>query len=395
MVESISLSDARKLVLHSQKALSGQDFGRGINGTLNAICHLGYIQIDTISVVARAHHHVLWSRVPTYQPGYLDQLQKERKVFEYWSHAAAYLPMDDYRYSLPRMRGIAEGEKHWFDKDHQLTTQVMERIKTEGPLQAKDFEHKRENSGPWWDWKPAKKALEQLFMEGELMVTYRKGFQKVYDLAERVLPASVNTQLPTPEEQARYLIKTFLKAQGLGNATEINYQRKGLPEVRRVLKQMHEAKEVMELQVNGETYYSLPESLALLSKPLSRKKLKILSPFDNLVIQRKRLINFFQFDYQIECYTPEPKRKFGYFSLPILWNGQLVARMDAKASRADKVLIIRHLALEPSLTKTDGFVQSFVSELKQFAQFNQCETLEVQRVSLPKLATQIKKAWKE
>lgn len=203
----LSLEEARILALKSQGLLQ-PNFGKGKAGTLSAINHIGYVQIDTLSVAARAHHHTLWTRVPDYKEDYLNQLlEKDKSIFEYWSHAASYLPMNDYRFSLRNKKGYADGKSHWFGQDKKMNKFVLDRIKAEGPLQSKDFEHRRNGPGNWYEWKPAKKALEQLFMEGKLMVVKRQGFQKVYDLSERVLPSNVNTDLPTEKEFAEYLIK--------------------------------------------------------------------------------------------------------------------------------------------------------------------------------------------
>ena len=209
-----SSAKLRRIALNQQGLLKADSFGRGKAATLRAIEHLGYVQIDTISVVERAHHHVLWSRVSNYQPKFLDQLVKERKVFEYWFHAASWLPMRDYRFALPRMNR-QNGERGWFENcDKKLVAHILQRVREEGPLRARDFEDTRKGKKQWWDWKPAKQALEQLFMQGELMVSARQGFQKVYDLPQRVLPDWVDTRLPTLDEYAGYLINTTLRAHG-------------------------------------------------------------------------------------------------------------------------------------------------------------------------------------
>ena len=170
--------------MEQQGLLRNAHFGRGKNATLRTIEHLGYVQIDTISVVQRAHHHVLMTRVPNYQPRFLERLQTEGKVFEYWYHAAAYLPMRDYRFALPRMRAmksrLKEGGAGWVrSRDSQLMTEILDRIRSDGRLRSRDFEDTRDSNAGWWDWKPAKRALEQLFIQGDLMITGRDGFQKL------------------------------------------------------------------------------------------------------------------------------------------------------------------------------------------------------------------------
>ncbi len=153
--ESLSIQQARKLVLLSQRVPPANQTGSALGATLSAIENLGYIQIDTISVIERAHHHTLWNRNPRYSSSHLDLLLAEKQIFEYWSHAAAYLPMRDYRYSLPRKQAIANGEQdHWYDRDKGLMLSVLKRIEQEGPLMSKDFEHRGEKTGDWTS-KPA------------------------------------------------------------------------------------------------------------------------------------------------------------------------------------------------------------------------------------------------
>ena len=224
----LSLEEAKLLLMNSQKLLK-PNFSKGKKGVLEAIEHLGYVQIDTISVVARAHNHTLWSRLPDYKETYLNELlEKDKTIFEYWSHAASYIPMSDYRYSLPRKKSYSEGKSHWFNQDKKMNKYVLDKIKAEGALQSKDFEHKRTGAANWYEWKPAKRALEQLFMEGKLMVAKRQGFQKVYDLTERVLPLGVNTNLPSEKEYAEHLINKAIQTYGIVNENEIPYLRTSL-----------------------------------------------------------------------------------------------------------------------------------------------------------------------
>ena len=382
MTESLSIEQARKLVLLSQRLPPAKQTGSAIAATLSAIEHLGYIQIDTISVIQRAHHHTLWNRNPRYNPSQLDQLISDKQVFEYWSHAAAYLPMRDYRYSLPRKQALARGDQnHWYERDERLMNSVLRRIETEGPLMAKDFEHTGKKTGAWKS-KPAKRALENLFMQGELMTSSRVNFHKVYDLTERVLPKGIDTTVPDPAEHTRFLITRYLQANGLGQAAEIAYLlKKTKPLVLTTAHEMISSGELVQIRTGDDNYYALPTSLEQLNKSRARSKLKILSPFDNLLIQRQRMQALFNFDYQIECYVPEAKRQHGYFSLPILWRGKLVARMDCKADRKSSVLNIRHLAVENGLTKTDAFFIDLYKELTTFARFNNCSDLRLHKTT--------------
>ena len=187
---------------------------------------------------------------------------------------------------------------------------------------------------------------------------------------------------PTLEEYARYLIARYLRVNGLGQSSEIAYLLPGMkPLICEVMDDMVSSRELVPIRAGGEDFHALPASLELLNKPRARSRLRILSPFDNLVIQRKRLQTLFDFDYQIECYLPAAKRRYGYFTLPILWNGKLAARMDCKAERKESVLHIHHLALEPWVKKTDAFLEALGRELKPFRQFNHCNRTHVHKTS--------------
>ncbi len=382
MIESLSIQQARKLVLLSQRLPATKQSGNALSSTLSALEHLGYVQIDTISAIQRAHHHTLWNRNPRYKNSHIDQLLEKKQIFEYWSHAAAYLPMCDYRFSLVRKYAIEKGDQdHWYDRDKTLMKLVMKRISNEGPLMSKDFEDKKKMRGEW-SYKPTKRALEYLFMQGELMIPKRVSFHKVYDLTERVLPENTDTRMPSPEEYARFLIIRFLQANGLGQAAEIWYLRKNSKAIIfTTLQEMLNNKNVIEIDIKRDRYFALRDSLELLSKPLFRNKLKILSPFDNLLIQRKRMLALFDYDYQIECYVPETKRRHGYFSLPILWDGKLLARMDCKADRKNSLLHINHLVLEPELKKTENFARVLSKELESFMRFNNCSSVFLHKVT--------------
>jgi uncharacterized protein YcaQ len=386
----LSLEQARTLVLREQRLLN-PILTKGKKGALSVIEQLGYLQIDTLSVVARSHHHTLWSRLPDYREPFLNELlEKDKSIFEYWSHAASYLPMADYRYSLPVKKLYADGKSHWFAQDKKMNRYVLDKIKAEGPLQSKDFEFKREDKGNWYNWKPAKQALEQLFMEGKLMVARRQNFQKVYDLAERVVPGSIDTTLPDRKEYAAYLIRKAIQAYGISSESELNYLRKGWKEViSSEVKRMLKTGELISLNIETlkDTYLTTPEKVqsliptTLLSgkDTLSSGIMHFLSPFDNVVIQRKRLNNLFGFDYNIECYVPEPKRKYGYWCLPLLYNNTFVARFDPKADRAGKVFYIKSMHFEKTFSPNELFNEAFTRKLKEFATFNGCKEIVIQK----------------
>lgn len=381
MTESISLSDARQLVLARQGLASRRSFGSGLEATQKAIEHLGYVQIDTLSVVARAHIHTLWNRVSAFRAQDIDLLQERGAVFEHWAHALAILPMRDYRYSLPMMRRIASGDTHWYPKDRKQVKKVLKRIREEGPLSAKDFKDKK-SSDAMWSRSPSKIALEQLFMEGELMVPRRNNFHKVYDLRERVLPNDVDVSMPTTEELCGHLIGSYLRSQGLAQITELTYLRKGLrKQMSQTVANLVEEGMLQELEINGQIYYATPRSRDLIGQGLPSPKLRILSPFDNVVIQRKRLAALFEFDYQIECYVPKAKRKYGYFCLPVLRGNRFVARLDGKADRKAGVFHVLNLYLESSVKNREAFLSALAAELERFAKFDGCTSVEIHAIT--------------
>ena len=345
------------------------------------------MQIDTISVVARAHHHTFWSRVSGYRDGYLNRLILRGEAFEYWSHAAAYLPMRDYRFSLPAMRAFRNGEERWMrSREPKVMRQVRDRIRGEGPLRARDFADSPRGSPGWWDWKPAKGALEQLFMQGDLMCVRRDGFEKVYDLTERALPGDVDTSEPSVEEHAAHLLDSTLRAHGLAAPRTFTY---GICLGKRNAPTRAAVKALLAERVrngtlataetaNGNLFYGLPETLA--GRPRKPPPVvRILSPFDNSIIQRDRALTLYGFDFQLECYVTEAKRRWGYFCLPLLFGDTFVGRMDCKAHRASGVFEIRHLHLEKTLG--EAFDPAFSAAVRDYAEYNGCDGVEVLRVS--------------
>ncbi len=379
-MNSLSKAQARRLVLASQGIHAEGQFGRGQAGLVKAIEHLSYIQIDTISVVERAHHHTCWNRVVNYSPRLLDRALDQREIFEYWSHAAAYLPMRDYRFSLPKKQRYLDGDAHWYEKNPKQMRYVMDRIGAEGELKAKDFDQQRNHRDhAWGGHKPAKMALEQLFMQGDLMVSRRDRFQKVFDLTERVLPNAVDSSKPSDDEFCEHLIMRFLIANGLATPAEIAYLRKGLKaKIQRRCSELVEDQRLVELEVSGKTYFALAEFETVLAKRVSRSKVKILSPFDNLLIQRQRMRDLFDFDYQIECYVTAKKRKHGYFVLPILCGQKFIGRMDAKIDRKTKVMTVSALYFE---SENDLIHRNELDKaLLKFLKFNQGENLAIDKM---------------
>jgi len=385
------LTRLRRLALSAQGLLQAQPYGRGLAGTRKAINHIGYVQIDTVSVVERAHHHVLHSRVPGFKPDMLNKMLLNGDIFEYWSHAAAFLPMADFRFSLPYKHAIKGGQTHWYkNPDKKLMGELVARIKSDGPLRSRDLEDSTKKRGGWWDLKPAKKALEQLYMQGDLMVSDRTGFQKSYDLAERVLPPNVNTTMPTMEEFATHLLDQQLRCHGLVSRKGLTYLRRN-GQLRKAVKALVDERlaqgSLEQVQLSSGEVYLLPAGTFEQPLPRTNKRLLILSPFDNSVIQRERLKALFQYDYQIECYVPAPKRQFGYFCLPLLYCGEFIGRMDCKAHRKDNHLEIKSLYLEAHNFDDDLVIAAFVDAIAQFRHFQNCDTVSLTKAS-PKQLTQ-------
>ena len=230
------LARLRRLALAAQGLLQAQPYGRGLAGARKAINHIGYVQIDTISVVERAHHHVFHSRVPKFKPAMTNQMLRDRDIFEYWTHAAAFLPIADFRFSLPYKNAIKSGQTHWHrTRDKKLMDEMLARIRSDGPIRSRDVETNTTKRAGWWDWKPAKKALEQLYMEGDLMVSDREGFQKTYDLTERVLPSHISSQMPSMEEFAAHIVDQQLRCHGFASLKGLTYQRRNA-ELRKAVK---------------------------------------------------------------------------------------------------------------------------------------------------------------
>lgn len=387
MKAQASRTDLARIALKHQGLLGKRRIGTGRAGALQALERLGYVQIDTISVVARAHHHTFWSRAGSYHDDLPSQLVARGEAFEYWHHAAAFLPMRDYRFALPAMRAYArlENSEHGMPRcrDKPLMRRVLHRVRDEGPLMARDFEERHRRGASWWDWKPAKRALEQLFMQGDIMCVGRDGFQKRYDLAERVLPSDVVTTVPSLNEQAAHLIDTTLAAHGVATARSFTYGRHHSAPLRTAVKDVLDARlaagELVAVQgVDGPPHYAEPATLApKLPKPAPF--VRILSPFDNLVIQRERALALFNLDFRIECYVPEPKRQWGYYCLPVLFRDALVGLMDCKVWRDTGRFEIKHLHVDDGLP--EGFDAAFNAAVWEYAGYLGCDAVQLKRVS--------------
>ena len=383
----LSKSQAREIILHAGGLAKPAQFGKGKEAVYKVIDHLGFLQLDTNYVVERAHHHMLFTRVPNYKLEWLHDLQTQGKIYEFFTADAGFMPMSDYRFSLPMKASFKERRKDLTPVETNLMRKILDRIAREGPLMARDFENDRVvKSKGWWDWRPSKVALERLYLEGSLMAVRRKDFQKIYDLPENVIPADTDRVAPTPEEYARHVVIRSLKRLGIAHAKEMGWIAHHVKDncVRDQTKQMAASGEICEVKVENlkGPHYMLPE--------YKKKKITlsggnfILSPFDVLNVFRHRLKDFFDFDYQVECFVPKEKRKYGYFSLPILTGDTFVARMDSKADRKSGTLVIHNIHFE-KIKSAKSLMTTICDGIRDFAKFNQCQTVAVEKSNDPAL----------
>ena len=348
---------------------------------MEAIERMGVLQIDTISVVARSPYLVVWSRLGDYDPAWLDEHLAEGKLFEYWAHEACFVPIDDYGLLRHRMLDpAAMGWKYseaWMRERAAEVAGVLAHIRKHGPTRSSDFERSDGQAGGWWEWKPEKRSLEVLFTSGALMIARRHNFQRVYDLAERVHPLWHDSQLPPIAETRRQLVLRAVKALGLCKAAWISdYYRTRRPHLDP--ETLVAAGDLLRARVEGwdEPVYVHPDHLALARQAaagqLAASVTALLSPFDPIVWDRRRALELFGFDYRLECYTPAPKRRYGYFSLPILRRGALVGRVDAKAHRRDGVFELKALELEPGTRVSARFCADIAQAILRCARWHDC-----------------------
>ena len=379
----------RPLALKQQGLGPSPVFGHGAAGALRAIEHLGYVQIDTLAVIERAHHHVLWTRVPGYAPDHLNTLLREGQVFEHWFHAASCLPMRDYRFCLPLMASVREGRTwHAGRADAAVMRQLLDRVRVDGPLTLRSLGQPSGEKGGkdgWWNAGPAKHALDRLFMQGDLMVRERQGMEKVYDLAERVLPSGLDLRVPTLDETARYLLDTTLRAHGVVTWAQLLHLKTGQgirDAMRRAVDERLADRSLVRLELEDAALpeaYADAEALAAIDSaaPPARRVVRLLSPFDNVVIHRERLLGLFGLDYRLECYTPAAKRVYGYFCLPVLFGDRFVGRVDCKAHRRERRFELLSVHVEAALPDLDEFRPAFAEALAALAGFCGCDRVDI------------------
>jgi uncharacterized protein YcaQ len=352
---------ARALIL-ALSGLSGVRQAGGAGAVAPLIRRLGYVQLDSIKIIERAHHHILYSRHTGYRPRHLDRLQaKAPALFEHWTHDSSLIPLEHYphwRHRFAQTRANVGKWRERFGDDRVLKT-VRDHIEKQGAAMARDFAHLGGRTGPWWGWAPAKAALEYLWRSGELAVLERDGFEKIYDLSERAIPKVLREAKPTKAATQDWAHNAALDRLGAGTARMIAdfWDRAEIPETAKWIAAEKQKSRLIDVTLEAASGHRSFQAVARpdvedivkhLPEPTSR--LRVLSPFDPVLRDRTRLERIFGFDYTIEIYVPGPKRKYGYYVFPLLEGSRFVGRIDMKAERAKDQLTVKALWLEKRFT---------------------------------------------
>jgi len=342
----LSKLDARRIWLAAQRLDISAPFGEGPQAVADAVAHLGYVQIDTINVIERCHHHILYSRIPSYRRADLRHAQSvDRSVFEYWTHALSYVPSQDFRFFLPQMKlHRREGHK-WFRTVKPEDTRKVMKLLRQGRLTIRDIEDDvlTEKAHLWASRKPSKRALQLAFYNGAVTVSERNGMLKTYDLTARHFGWDKPPKPASGAEGTAYLLDRALRAQGLvslDSACHLDAPSK--PAVRKLITRRVRQGELVPVALEGAgkvEHWAAPEMLE--SKGEGGDLVHILSPFDPLIIQRKRTKLIFDYDHRFEAYVPKEKRQFGYFALPVLVGEEIVAALDVKTDRQNRKLLMQ------------------------------------------------------
>ena len=392
----LALAHARHIWLRAQGLHTRRPFGDGPEATLAAVEHLGYVQIDTINVIERCHHHILWTRIPTYRREHLHRAQAvDKTVFEYWTHALAYVPTSAYRFFMPEMARRRATPGGWFGAvDPADVRRVLSLIRKEGPLSIRDIADDVlvDKNHPWASRKPSKRALQLAFFTGALTVSARSGMLKTYELAERHFGWERRPRPASEQQVADYMLDRTLRAQGvvsLDSICHLDVKRK--PAVRRAIEARLRRRRLRAVALEGAErveHWAAPEALEEGFGEKNEDLTHVLSPFDPLIIQRKRLKLFFGYQHRFEAYVPKEKRSFGYFALPVLVGDEIVAAIDLKADRRRGRLQVQQWTwLNPR--SADAHKARVEEELHRFEEFqigqNADETTK-DRLSAPSLA---------
>jgi uncharacterized protein YcaQ len=344
----LTQTEARRIWLRAQRLDAPVPFGDGPQAIAAAVEHLGYVQIDTINVIERCHHHILYSRIPNYLRADLRQAQSiDRSVFEYWTHALSYVPAKDFRFFLPAMKLHKREGHRWFSSVSPADTRkVMRLLRRDGALTIRDIEDDvlTEKEHLWASRKPSKRALQLAFYSGEVTIAERTGMLKTYELMTRHFGWDKLPKPASATEVSAYLLDRALRAQGIVSLDSIcHLDAPSKASIRRLIDARVRRKELVALALEGagkQEHWARPEVL----EPVGEGDpglVHILSPFDPLIIQRKRTELFFGYGHRFEAYVPKEKRQFGYFALPVLVGENIVAVIDLKTDRKNRKLLMQ------------------------------------------------------
>lgn len=373
-------AQARRLWLHAQRLDSTEPFGSGPKATPAAVAHLGYLQIDPIYVIERSHHHILHTRIPSYRREHLHRAQSlDKTVFEFWTHALSYLPTQSLRFYVRPMRRSWRRRVVWSDKvSTSDLRRVLARIRRDGPITIRHIDNDAlvEKDYAWGSRKPAKRALEVAFYKGLVTVSQRAGMLKTYELLTRHFGWDRLPRAATEAETLKYLLDRALQSQGIVSVDSICYQDSPRKlAMKRLLDSRVRRKELMPMHVEGageSLYWIRPDALDDIADPTA-EQVHILSPFDPLIIQRKRLRLFFDYDYRFEAYVPRDKREFGYFVCPVLIGDRIVAALDLKTDRQRQKLLVQRWHWV-GRGKSRANRQRVEAALHKFEQFQLCRS---------------------
>lgn len=383
---SLSLQQARNVQLEAQGLLRPVARRARQQDIPDCITRMSLLQIDTINVVARSPYLVLFSRLGDYPQPWLDASLARGDIFEYWAHEACFIPRNDYKLLRHRMLSPERlGWKYsaqWAAENQQEISDLLAHIRENGPVRSADFATEKHHKPGWWSWKPHKRHLENLFSAGELMVTERRNFQRVYDLRTRVMPEWQDAIHAISEDEAtRLMLINSARSLGIFRSEWLaDYYRLKRAPVKAFVQWAQEAGEIIPVEVKGMGEMWLHQSaLPGIATPLKATHTTLLSPFDPLIWDRKRALELFGFDYRIECYTPAAKRKYGYFVLPLLHRGQIKARLDARMLRASRQLEINNIWLEHGIALTASFLQDAQRAVARFARWQGAESVVIRQ----------------
>jgi uncharacterized protein len=344
----LTKSEARLIWLRAQRLDRPAPFGDGPSAVAAAVEQLGYVQIDTINVIERAHHHILYTRIPSYRRADLRQAQSvDKTVLEYWTHALSYVPAKDLRFFLPAMKQHRREGHKWFSNVTSADMRkVMRLLRREGALTIRDIEDDVlvEKEHLWQSRKPSKRALQLAFYTGVVTVSERNGMLKTYELMTRHFGWDRPPKQASTSEGTAYLLDRALRAQGIVSLDSIcHLEAPSKPAVRRLIEARVRRKELVPVALEGagkQEHWADPAALEILGGA-GTGLVHILSPFDPLIIQRKRTELFFGYGHRFEAYVPKQKRLFGYFALPVLVGEDIVAAVDLKTDRQNKKLLMQ------------------------------------------------------